>query len=251
MLKMNQNKLSDLLELAMVLAFLFLIFVIYVPVFIWAEEHDYEKRSRFNMQNIYDVEVFYEQLTGSYSPNFFEAMHVVNSARDSLLGDSLYVGEQSLTLFGKEYNVDIYETFGFNYDTTFGFKSYRRDTILDTTVQIIMYSQELGRNDTSFTQKKYLNTYMEDPNFVEKLSEEPLKRVELIEYYKTFLPDSNTYSCPLTTKSYIINVDNENKKFKVVSPITRENPYKDPRFLIFSLKSNGHGEINDGNRSWD
>ena len=248
---MNQNKFSDLLELAMVLAFLFLIFVIYVPVFIWAEEHDYEKRSRFNMQNIYDVEVFYEQLTGSYSPNFFEAMHVVNSARDSLLGDSLYVGEQSLTLFGRQYNVDIYETIGFNYDTTFGFKSYRRDTILDTTVQIIMYSQELGRNDTSFTQKKYLNTYMEDPNFVEKLSEEPLKRVELIEYYKTFLPDSNTYSCPLTTKSYIINVDNENKKFKVVSPITRENPYKDPRFLIFSLKSNGHGEINDGNRSWD
>ena len=248
---MNQNKFSDLLELAMVLAFLFLIFVIYVPVFIWAEEHEYEKRSRFNMQNIYDVEVFYEQLTGSYSPNFYEAMHVVNSARDSLLGDSLYVGEQSLTLFGRQYNVDIYETFGFNYDTTFGFKSYRRDTILDTTVQIIMYSQELGRNDTSFTQKKYLNTYMEDPNFVEKLSEEPLKRVELIEYYKTFLPDSSTYSCPLTTESYIINVDNENKKFKVVSPITRENPYKDPRFLIFSLKSNGHGEINDGNRSWD
>ena len=251
MLKMNQNKLSDLLELAMVLAFLFLIFVIYVPVSIWAEENDYEKRSRFNMQNIYDVEVFYEQLTGSYSPNFFEAMHVVNSARDSLLGDSLYVGEQSLTLFGKEYNVDIYETFGFNYDTTFGFKSYRRDTILDTTVQIIMYSQELGRNDTSFTQKKYLNTYMEDPNFVEKLSEEPLKRVELVEYYKTFLPDSSTYSCPLTTKPYTINADNKNKKFKVVSPITRENPYKDPRFLIFSLKSNGHGEINDGNRSWD
>ena len=200
---MNQNKLSDLLELAMVLAFLFLIFVIYVPVSIWAEENDYEKRSRFNMQNIYDIEVFYEQLTGSYSPNFFEAMHVVNSARDSLLGDSLYVGEQSLTLFGRQYNVDIYETFGFNYDTTFGFKSYRRDTILDTTVQIIMYSQELGRNDTSFTQKKYLNTYMEDPNFVEKLSEEPLKRVELVEYYKTFLPDSSTYSCPLTTKPYI------------------------------------------------
>ena len=251
MLKMNQNKLSDLLELAMVLAFLFLIFVIYVPVSIWAEENDYEKRSRFNMQNIYDIEVFYEQLTGSYSPNFFEAMHVVNSARDSLLGDSLYVGEQSLTLFGRQYNVDIYETFGFNYDTTFGFKSYRRDTILDTTVQIIMYSQELGRNDTSFTQKKYLNTYMEDPNFIEKLSEEPLKRVELVEYYKTFLPDSNTYRCPLTAKPYIIDVDNKNKKFKVVSPITRENPYKDPRFLIFSLKSNGHGEINDGNRSWD
>ncbi|MEC7855447.1 MAG: hypothetical protein VYC61_01795 [Candidatus Neomarinimicrobiota bacterium] len=248
---MNQNKLSDLLELAMVLAFIFLIIFIYVPVAIWAEEREFEKKSQFNMQNIYDIEMFYEQLTGSYSPNFFEAMNVVNSARDSLLGDSLYVGEQSLILFGRQYNVDINETFGFNYDTTFGFKSYRRDTIFDTTVQIIMYSQELGRNDTSFTQKRHLNNYMEDPNFIDKLNEEPLKRVELIEYYKTYIPDSSTYGCPLTDKSYMISIDNENKKLKVVSPINRENPYKDPRFLIFSLKSNGHGEINDGNRSWD
>ena len=248
---MNQNKLSDLLELAMVLAFLFLIIVIYVPVSVWAEEREFERRSRFNMQNIYDIEMFYEQLTGSYSPNFFEAMNVVNSARDSLLGDSLYVGEQNLILFGRQYNVDINETFGFNYDTTFGFKSYRRDTIFDTTVQIIMYSQELGRNDTSFTQKRHLNNYMEDPNFIDKLNEEPFKRVELIEYYKTYIPDSSTYGCPLTDKSYMISIDNENKKLKVVSPINRENPYKDPRFLIFSLKSNGHGEINDGNRSWD
>ena len=248
---MNQNKLSDLLELAMVLAFLFLIIVIYVPVVIWAEEREFEKKSHFNMQNIYDIGMFYEQLTGSYSLNFFEAMNVVNSARDSLLGDSLYVGEQNLILFGRQYNVDINETFGFNYDTTFGFKSYRRDTIFDTTVQIIMYSQELGRNDTSFTQKRHLNNYMEDPNFIDKLNEEPLKRVELIEYYKTYIPDSSTYGCPLTDKSYMISIDNENKKLKVVSPINRENPYKDPRFLIFSLKSNGHGEINDGNRSWD
>jgi len=249
--KIDQNKLADLLELVTVLAFFFLIFVIYAPVSIWAEEREFEKRSRFNMKNIYDVEMFYEQLTGSYSSNYYEAMNVVNSARDSLLGDSLYVGEQSLTLFGREYNIDINESFGFNYDTTFGFKSYRRDTILDTTIQIIMFSQELSRNDTSFTQKKYLKTYMNDPNFIEIIDQEPLERVELIEYYKTFIPDSNTFSCPLTGKSYIINVDNKNKKLKVVSPITRQSPYKDQRFLIFSLKSNGHGEINDGNRSWD
>ena len=251
MSKFDQSKLSDLLELVMVIGFLFLIFVIYAPVSIWAEEKEYEKRSRFNMQNIYDVEMFYEQLTGTYSPNFYEAMTVVNSARDSLLGDSLYVGEKSLTLFGREYAVDINETFGFNYDTTFGFKSYRRDTISDTTVQIIMYSNELGRNDTSFTQMKYLKTYMEDPNFIQKLSEEPLQRVELVEYYKTFIPDSSIYNCPLSDDSYIVKIDSENKKLKVISPINRENPYKDPRFLIFSLKSNGHGEINDGNRSWD
>ena len=251
MSKIDQNKLSDLLELVMVIGFLFLIFVIYAPVSIWAEEKEYEKKSRFNMQNIYDIEMFYEQLTGEYSPNFYEAMTVVNSARDSLLGDSLFMGEQRLTLFGRDYSVDVNETFGFNYDTTFGFKSYRRDTILDTTVQIIMYSNELGRNDTSFTQKKYLKTYMEDPNFIKKLNEEPLKRVELIEYYKTFIPDSSTYNCPLSGDSYVVKIDNENKNLRVISPINRENPYKDPRFLIFSLKSNGHGEINGGNRSWD
>ena len=190
MSKLDQKKFSDLLELITVLAFLFLIFVIYAPVSVWSEEQEFEKKSRFNMKNIYDVESFYEQLTGSYNPNFFEAMKVVNSARDSLLGDSLYVGEQLLTLFGREYTVDINESFGFNYDTTFGFKSYRRDTILDTTVQIVMFSQELGRNDTSFTQKKFLSTYSQDPNFVANLGEEPLKRVELIEYYKTFIPDT-------------------------------------------------------------
>ena len=249
--KIDQDKLADLLELVTVVAFFFLIFVIYAPVSIWEEEREFEKRSRFNMQNIYDVGMFYEQLTGLYNPDYYEAMNVVNSARDSLLGDSLYVGEQSLKLFGREYNVDINESFGFNYDTTFGFKSYRRDTILDTTVQIIMYSQELGRNDTSFTQKRYLNTYMNDPNFIENIGEEPLQRVELIEYYKTFIPDSSTFNCPLTGKLYIVDIDNENKKLNVVSPITRKSPYKDKRFLIFSLKSNGHGEINDGNRSWD
>ena len=161
------------------------------------------------------------------------------------------IRDRSLTLFGREYTVDINESFGFNYDTTFGFKSYRRDTILDTTVQIVMFSQELGRNDTSFTQKKFLSTYSQDPNFIANLGEEPLKRVELIEYYKTFIPDSSIFTCPLSGDQYLINIDSENKKFKVKSPITKENPYKDPRFLIFSLKSFGHGEINDGNRSWD
>ena len=29
----------------------------------------------------------------------------------------------------------------------------KKRTILDTTVQIVMFSQELGRNDTSFTRK--------------------------------------------------------------------------------------------------
>ena len=41
--KIDQNKLTDLLELVTVLAFFFLIFVIYAPVSIWAEEKEFEK----------------------------------------------------------------------------------------------------------------------------------------------------------------------------------------------------------------
>ena len=52
-IKMDTKKLSELLELGMVLAFLILVVVIYVPVSIWAEEKTYENESRFKMQNIY------------------------------------------------------------------------------------------------------------------------------------------------------------------------------------------------------
>ncbi|GIR89031.1 MAG: hypothetical protein CM15mP87_05230 [Candidatus Neomarinimicrobiota bacterium] len=50
--------------------------------------------------------------------------------------------------------MDVDESFGFEYDTTFGIKSFRKDTVLDTTVQIVLFSEELGRNDTSFIQKR-------------------------------------------------------------------------------------------------
>ena len=42
--KIDQNKLAYLLELFIVLAFFFLIFVIYAPVSIWEEEREFEKR---------------------------------------------------------------------------------------------------------------------------------------------------------------------------------------------------------------
>ena len=76
-------------------------------------------------------------------------------------------------------------------------------------------------------------------------------RVELIEYYKTYIPDSSNFSCPLTNNSYLINIDNENKNYKVMSPITKDKPHKESRFLVFSLKSKGHGGIIDGSPSWD
>ena len=147
-MKINKERSADLLEIGMVIAMVFLVIVIYVPIAIWEEEKSFEIESRFRMGNLYDVEMFYEQLIGNYNSNFLEAMNVVNAVRDSIVADSLYIGEQNLTLFGKNYNVDIAESFEFEYDTTFGFKRYIRDTILDTT---------LKKNQHVFLLKKSIN----------------------------------------------------------------------------------------------
>jgi hypothetical protein len=248
-MNLSEQKIKDLLEVGIILAMLFLIIVIYVPVAIWEEEAQFKKESRYRMQNLYDIEVFYSRLTGEYNPDFLEAMGVVNATRDSAVADSLFIGEQSVYLFGKEFNVDVGTAFGFEFDTTFGFKSFRRDTVLDTTVQIAIYSEDLGRNDTSFIRIKDLDGYLQDQNFVSVIKKEPMKRVEAIEYYKTYLPDSSTYYCPLTGIPYEMNIDTSQSSLKVLSPI--KNTIKEPRYLLFSFKANSHGIIQDGNKSWD
>ena len=248
-MQLTETHKSDLLEIGIVFFILLLIIVIYVPVAIWEEEIHYQKESRFRMNNLYDLEVFHKSLTRNFNPDFHEAMNLVNATRDSVVADSLFIEEQFITLNGKEYLVDIYDNFAFEYDTTFGFKSFRRDTILDTTLQIAVYDQSLGRDDSIFIQKRDLFSYEEDPNFNGIIKKEPVERVELVEYYKTFLPDSSTYYCTLTEKEYKIDISEEGSSFKVSSPITVT--VKKPRYLLFSFKANSHGIIQDGTRSWD
>ena len=151
---MDQQNKSDALEILIILAMFFLIVVVYVPVAIWEDESFYEKESRSRMQNMYDIQTFYSRLTGQYSSSFLEAMEVVNAVRDSTIADSLFFGEQTLLLNNEKYLISVNQSYGFEYDTTFGIKSFRKDTVLDTILQINMYSEELGRDDTSFIQKK-------------------------------------------------------------------------------------------------
>ena len=248
-MELTKQNIRDLLEIGILLSMLFLIIVIYVPVAIWEEEAQYKKESRYRMQNLYDVEVFYSQLTGGFNPNFLEAMNVVNATRDSAVADSLFIGEQTVYLFGKKFDVDVAGSFEFEYDTTFGFKSFRRDTVLDTTVQIAVFAEDLGRNDTSFIRKKDLESYLGDDNFISIVKEEPMQRIESVEYYKTYLPDSSTYFCPLTGNPYEMEFDQAQSSLKVSSPI--KETIKEPRYLLFSFRAKSHGIIQDGNKSWD
>jgi len=248
-MELTQRNKTDLLEVIIILAMFFLIVVIYVPVAIWEEEEHYESLSRYRMQNVYDIESFYSRLTGEYNPNFLEAMNVVNASRDSTVSDSLFIGEQRVRLNGKEFFVDVDESFGFEYDTTFGIKSFRKDTILDTTLQIVVFAEDLGRNDTSFIRKKDFQGYRDSDNFIGIVKEEPLKRVEAIEYYKTYIPDSTIYFCPLTNDQYAIEISEDGTDLVVSSPITE--PVIEPHYLIFSFKASNHGVIRGGRKSWE
>ena len=84
----NKKLFSDLLELGIVVAFLFMIVCIYVPRAIWDEEEFYQDKSHFNMENLFDAQNFYKSITGEYSNDGWWTFDVVNSVRDSLTGDS-------------------------------------------------------------------------------------------------------------------------------------------------------------------
>ena len=248
-MQIKERHKTDILEIGIVFFILLLFVVIYVPIAIWEEENYYRKESRFRMNNLYDIEVFHKSIMGEFNPNFHEAMDLVNAARDSVVADSLFIEEQLIILNGKEYQVDIYDNFAFEYDTTFGFKSFRRDTIQDTTLQIVVYDENLGRDDSIFIRKKDLFSYEDDSNFNGIVKAEQIERIELVEYYKTFIPDSSTYYCPLTANAYQIDISDEGSSFRVSSPINET--VKKPRYLLFSFKANSHGIIQDGSRSWD
>lgn len=238
---------SDWIEVLIVLAIVFLIFAIYVPVAIWADEDHFEDLSHSRMTNVYNIERFYAQLTNEFHQDGFEAMHIVNSVADSATADSNYVGEQQLSLLGKTIDVIVPEGFEIEFDTTFGFQKFRRDTTIDTTSVVVMFSDELQRNDTIFVQKKEVTNLMEDPAFREVLREEPLEIVSVQTYYDLYRPDSTQFFCPVTKDAYKLTFEDEG--FRIDSPI--EETYKERRYLIFAFEADNHGYIEDGMTSWE
>ena len=117
-LNTKRKQYSDILELGIVFAFLFLIICIYVPRAIWDEEELFENESRFYMENMYDVQNFYKSVMGEYDPDGLWAIKVVSSVRDSLTGDSTYLGEQSITLDNKTFSVNVPKGYDIEFDTT-------------------------------------------------------------------------------------------------------------------------------------
>ena len=240
------KKINDLIELIIVLGLIFILFAIYVPVSIWEEEDRYKNISHFRMNTIHNVQEFYKRLTGDYATDGLWAMSVVNAVRDSLTADSTYLDNQLLGLHQNKIYLNISKGFDVEFDTTFGFQRFRKDTIMDTTVKILTFSEQLSRNDTVYIQKRNLSEMLASETFRNILGEESLKRVESIDYYETYMPDTSLFYCPLTSQPYSIKFVED--KLRIESPI--DHIYKKPRFFIFSLKAQNHGYIEDGILSW-
>ena len=115
--------------------------------------------------------------------------------------------------------------------------------------QVVVFSEDLGRNDTSFIRKKDLASYEKNDNFIGITREEPLERIEAIEYYKTYIPDSSTYYCPLTNDEYVIEVIDDGTDLMISSPI--QEPVVESHYIIFSFKATNHGVIKGGRKSWE
>ena len=247
--EIKRKQYSDLIELGIVLAFLFLIITIYVPSAIWVEEVTAAEGARFNIQTVHDVEYFYKILTDGYEENGLWAMNVVNAVRDSVMADSTYLGERNFELAGESVNVIIPEGYDVEFDTTFGILKTRRDTLIDTIHTVVTYSEEMFRNDTSFVSKEDLPAVMIEEGFIANLGFETKQRSEVVSYYDSYMPDSSNFYCPLIGEKIVVRLKEEGEVLRVASPI--EGVYSEGRYLLFSFKTRSHGYIEDGSRSWD
>jgi hypothetical protein len=247
--EIKRKQYSDLIELSIVLAFLFMIITIYVPSAIWVEEVTAAEGARFNIQTVHDVEYFYKILTDGYEENGLWAMNVVNAVRDSVMADSTYLGERNFELAGESVNVIIPEGYDVEFDTTFGILKTRRDTLIDTIHTVVTYSEEMFRNDTGFVSKEDLPTVMIEEGFIANLGFETKQRSEVVSYYDSYMPDSSNFYCPLTGEIIVVRLKEEGEVLRVASPI--EGVYSEGRYLLFSFKTRSHGYIEDGSRSWD
>mgnify|MGYP005691468207 FL=1 len=214
--KAKQKFFNDYLEVITFFLFILILLVIYIPSLIWEEEDMYKEESRFRMQTVYNVENFHNILTGSYQPDGKKAVTLVNAVRDSVMADSTFLGEQTVKLNGEEFLVDVPKGFDVEYDTTFGLRRISKETIIDTTVTILMMSEETGMEDTVYVQKKNLFDAQQDPMFMGIVEEAAFERVETVSYFDrrfrketapynfAFLPDDTQFFCPLTGDPYII-----------------------------------------------
>ena len=249
----NMSKKIEILDWGIIFATIIMLFMVYIPISIWKEEVKIRDEARHRMLAISNAQEFYKELTGSYTMNGKHLFELVEAAMDSLLADSLFLGEQYIKLESGKYKVNMEDDFEVRVDTTFSEAENIRVATLDTIYTIGLSNIDSGGIDTIFVNSDNLDYYQNRSNFYAVFNQDTASRSELITDYlrmKYHLSESFLY-CPISKEKYIFEIDSTNKEnliFSVKTPLSKD--YEERRFVIFSFESGDHGEIIDGNTSW-
>lgn len=250
--KSIERKIS-ILDWGILLSVIVLLVVIYIPSAIWRQEVKDRRESRHRMTIINDAEQFYKELTGNYTTNGEELFSLVEAAMDSLIADTLFVGEQTIHLNNKDYIVNMTRGIEHRIDTTFSHAQILKKTFVDTIFHVTQINIDNGGLDTLHVNENEIAAKRENPFFQEVIGMEVTKRVE---DFTDYLRDKYHLTpallvCPLSGNPYYLEIDKsdpERDVFIVRSPVPPD--YKESKYILFKYESGNHGEIVDGVKSW-
>ncbi len=252
----NENNIErkiSILDWGILLSVLVLLVVIYIPSSIWRQEIKDRRESRHRMTIIAEAETFFKELTGHYTTDGKELFSLVEAAMDSLIADTLFVGEQTIHLQGKDYLVNMTRGIEHRIDTTFSHAQVLKKTFIDTIFYVTLINIDTGGLDTMAVNENDIADKRENPFFKEVIGTEVTRRVEDFTDYlrdKYHLTPDLLY-CPLSGKPYLLEIDKSDPErdiFIVRSPVPPN--FMERRYWIFKYESGNHGEIVDGVKSW-
>ena len=98
----NKEKKISVLDYFIVLfVVLFFAIVSMYSYVIWPREEKFKSIDRSRMERIADAEILYKDLTGDYTNDSFLLFALMESVRDTLYGDSLFIGPRDIVLAKK------------------------------------------------------------------------------------------------------------------------------------------------------
>ena len=243
-----------ILDWGLTLSFIILGLAIYIPGSIHNEESYYRNESRHRMEVIYSAEELFYELTGNYTLDGEELFKVVQQARDSIMGDSLFYGEKTINIDGVQRLFNIPRDLQIIVDTTFSKEQILKKEVTDLVYSVGIQNEDLGIIDTIYVNSHNIETIRSNENYVGEYSVDTTSHIEVFSDYKRkgFRLDFNLLKCPLIKENYKIQIDNsdiENPILTVISPIPSN--YSEPRFFyLYKFKADDHGMITGGLKSW-
>jgi hypothetical protein len=256
---LNENKLKKIgiLDWLIFLSIIIMALMIYLPQNIWEEESEYKKLRREKMEIISNAEEFFYELTGKYTLDTDELFFLVESAMDSLIADSLFIGSQTIELDDKIYNVNIEQGFHVAVDTTFSSLEIIKYAVMDTIFTISTINKETNLLDTMLVNSRSFNKYKKDDSFKEVISYETENRTEKSSNYlrRKFHLSNELTLCPISKNNmntkFILSIEkdkNNESIFKITSPVSDD--HSELRYGIFTYNPGKEESISGGMKSW-